>query len=63
MFDLQKFQKLWKELKLKASTVSSFSSCSLLLLLALLRPCCLIAKLTIADCWNELMLAVELLVE
>ncbi len=34
--------------------------CLLLLLLVLLRSCCLIAKLTIADCWNELLLAVEI---
>jgi hypothetical protein len=52
---------LWKELKLKASTVSSFSSCSLLLLLALFRPCRLVAEVTTAACWNELLLAAELL--
>ncbi len=36
-------------------------NCLLLLLLVLLRPCCLIAEMKIADCWNELLMAVELL--
>jgi hypothetical protein len=32
-----------------------------LLPLALLCPCYFIAELTIADCWNELLLTAELL--
>jgi hypothetical protein len=47
----------------KTSTVSSSFNCLFLLLLVLLCSCCLIAKLTIAGCWNELLLAVELQVE
>ena len=46
---------------MKTSTVSSSSKLFVLAVACADLPSCLIAKLTIADCWNELLLVAELL--